>query len=135
MRRSDAQTVTLKPGEERDDLMFAIDLSALHTVSGHVAAADGGGTIESGTVQLTDSKDSTLSRRAQIQADGSFVLQWVPSGSYTLSVSNASTQAAGAGFRGGESSGAYQAFSESMTVSDSDVSDVGVSLTPAGGSQ
>ena len=80
---------TLKSGEERDDLQFVLDLSALHTVSGHVGATDQGN-IAAGMVRLTDSQDSSLSRMAMIQPDGSFVVQWVPAGTYTLAVSNAS---------------------------------------------
>ena len=56
---------------------------------GHVGATDQGN-IAAGVVRLTDSQDSSLSRMAMIQPDGSFVVQWVPAGTYTLAVSNAS---------------------------------------------
>lgn len=138
VRRSDAETVTLKSGEERDDLQFLLDLSALHTVSGHVGATDEG-TIEAGVVRLTDSQDSSLSRMAMIQPDGSFAVQWVPAGTYTLAVSGASNvPQQGLGRRGqqGQSSGtSYAPFQESLTVTDTDVSGVGVTLTPVTGSQ
>jgi hypothetical protein len=138
LRRSDAEVVTVKSGEERDDLQFTLDLSALHTVSGHVSAADSG-TIAGGVVRLTDTQDSSLSRMTMIQPDGSFILQWVPAGSYTLQVSNA-TDAPSATFgrRGQNPVGSvtmYAPFQESLTVTDSDVSGVGVTLNPASGSQ
>ena len=139
VRRTDAETVTLKSGEERDDLQFVLDLSALHTVSGHVGATDQG-SIAAGVVRLTDSQDSSLTRMGMIQPDGSFVVQWVPAGTYTLAVSNASNVPAPAFGRRGQnnssSSGtSYAPFQESLTVTDTDVSGIGVTLTPATGSQ
>ena len=136
VRRTDAQVFTMKPGEERDDVQFTVDLSALHTVSGHVGATDSG-SIVAGVVRLTDTQDSSLSRMAMVQPDGSFVVQWVPAGTYTLAVSNASNvpRAVFAGGRRGqqnESGGtSYAPFQESLTVADTDVSGVGVTLTPA----
>ena len=134
VRRSDADTITLKATEERDDLMFVLNLSALHTVSGHVGATDQGN-IATGVVRLTDSQDSSLTRVAMIQPDGSFVMQWVPAGTYTLAVSNASNVAAPAFGRRGQNSGSsgtnYSPFQESLTVTDTDVSGIGVTLTPA----
>ncbi len=137
VRRSDAQVITLKSGEERDDLQFVLDLSALHTVSGHVGAADQGN-IEAGVVRLTDTQDSSLSRMAIVQPDGSFVVQWVPAGTYTLAVSNASNvprQPFGRRGQPTEAGTNYAPFQESLTVTDTDVSGIGVTLTPATGSQ
>jgi hypothetical protein len=136
VRRSEAQVITLKSGEERDDLQFVLDLSALHTVSGHVGAADQGN-IEAGVVRLTDTQDSSLTRMAIIQPDGSFVVQWVPAGTYTLAVSNASNIPRQLGRRGQqtEAGTSYAPFQESLTVTDTDVSGIGVTLTPATGSQ
>ena len=89
-------------------------------------------------MRLTDSQDSSLSRMAMIQPDGSFVVQWVPAGTYTLAVSNASNvPSQGFGRRGQNSSSggtSYAPFQESLTVTDTDVSGVGVTLTPATGS-
>ena len=141
VRRSEAQTITLKSGEERDDVVFMMDLRSLHTVSGHVSAT-GGGTVASGTVRLTDSQDPTLTREGFVEPDGSFVVQWVPAGTYTLGVTNASSTASrvvfgGRGQRGGGGDGGtrFQSFQESLTVSDTDVTGVSVSLTPVTASQ
>ena len=137
IRQSEAQVIALKSGEERDDLQFVLDLSTLHSVSGHVGATDQGN-IAAGVVRLTDSQDSSLSRMAMIQPDGSFVVQWVPAGTYTLAVSNASNvPSQGFGRRGQNSSSggtSYAPFQESLTVTDTDVSGVGLTLTPATGS-
>jgi hypothetical protein len=132
VRRTDADTITLKSTEERDDLMFVLNLSALHTVSGHVGATDQGN-IATGVVRLTDSQDSSLTRMGMIQPDGSFVVQWVPAGTYTLAVSSASNVAAPAFGRRGQSTStgtSYAPFQESLTVTDTDVSGVGVTLSP-----
>ena len=124
--------VTLKSGEERDDVQFMMDLTSLHTVSGHVGATDTG-SIETGVVRLTDTQDSSLSRMAIVNTDGSFALQWVPAGTYTLAVTNASNVPRQLGGRRGQQNDpgtSYQPFSESLTVADTDVSGVGVNLTP-----
>jgi len=91
-------------------------------------------TIETGVVRLTDTQDSSLSRTAMIQPDGSFVVQWVPAGTYTLAVSNASNvprQAFGRRGQQTEAGTSYAPFQESLTVTDTDVSGIGVTLTPA----
>jgi hypothetical protein len=134
VRRTDAQVFTLKSGEERDDVQFTVDMSALHTVSGHVSATDQG-SIAAGVVRLTDQQDTSLARMAMVQQDGSFVMQWVPAGTYTLAVTNASDmprQAFGGGRRGQQqaSGTSYAPFQESLTVADTDVAGVGVTLSP-----
>lgn len=138
VRRSDAQVVTLKSGDERDDVQFVLDLTSLHTVSGHVGSTDDG-SVAAGMVRLTDQQDSSLTRMGMIEPDGSFVVQWVPAGTYTLAVSNASNvpSAMYGGRRGQSSSGgtSYQPFQESLTVADTDVSGVGVTLTPVTANQ
>jgi hypothetical protein len=108
-------------------------------VSGHVGSTDQNN-IAAGVVRLTDSQDSSLTRMAMIQPDGSFVVQWVPAGNYTLAVSNASNvPSQGFGRRqqqsDSSSSTSYAPFQESLTVTDTDLSGVGVTLTPATGSQ
>lgn len=131
IRRTDAQTVTVKAGEERNDLTVVLDLNSLHRVTGHVSAASG--TIGSGTVRLTDTTDSTLQRTATIGADGSFLLAYVPAGTYTLSVPFASSAVAGQGGRngGGRPSSSFAPFSETLSVTDGDMTGVDVTLTPA----
>ncbi len=136
VRRSDAQVVTLKSGEMRDDVQFMLDLSALHTVSGHVGSTDEA-TIAGGVVRLTDTQDSSLTRMAMIEPDGNFVVQWVPPGNYTLQISNASDMPAPSFSRRSppQSVTSYAPFQESLSVADSDISGVGVTLTPVAGSQ
>lgn len=141
VRRADAQVVSIRAGEERSDLSILLDLSTLHRVSGRVGAASG--TVASGTVRLVDSQDSTLSRTATITPDGTYALSYVPAGTYTLSVPFASTTAPvigpGRGFDGngngrGRSGGqgsSFQPFQETLTVTNTDLSDVNVTLMPS----
>ena len=89
VRKTEAQTVTLHAGEERGDMVLVMDLNSLHRVTGHVGATSG--SVASGTVRLVDTTDNSLSRVAQIGADGSYSLTYVPAGSYTLSVPFASS--------------------------------------------
>jgi hypothetical protein len=141
VRKSDATVITLGAGEERDDVQFQLDLRALHKVSGRVDAVSGS-TIGSGDVRITDSQDSSLTRTGPIGADGSYVLNYVPDGTYTLTVPNAGPAPApgargnpGGGGRGqGGSTTAsvsYQPFQETLTVSDGDVTGVNIELAPA----
>ncbi|SEG22093.1 hypothetical protein SAMN05421819_2254 [Bryocella elongata] len=135
LRRSDAQSITLHQGEERDDLQWVIDLHALHTVTGRVGATSGP-EPESGSVRLVDTTDSTLNRTAAIASDGTFTLSYVPSGNYTLSVNGASSNpmSGNGGRRGGQASTTpgttYQQYSGSLSVADTDVSGVSINLTP-----
>jgi hypothetical protein len=138
IRKTDAKAISVGPGEERDDVSFTLDLRALHTVTGHVAAVSGPA-VQSGSVRVVDAVDSTLTRTAQVNADGSFTLSYMPEGTYTLTATG-STQASnsngrfgrgGGGSTSSTSGGTFQAFSESLSVSDTDVSGVAINLAPA----
>jgi len=136
LRRSDAQSITIHLGEERDDLQWVIDLHALHNVSGRVGATSGP-EPQSGSVRLVDTTDGTLNRSAPIGSDGSFTLSYLPPGNYTLTVSGASSNPANgnnAGRRGGQSTTTpgttYQQYTGSLSVADTDVSGVSINLTP-----
>ena len=139
VRKVDATAITLGAGEERGDVIFQIDLRSLHKVSGRISAVSGGVSIGSGTVRLTDSQDPSLTRMGQIASDGSYVLSYVPAGTYTLTVPNAGPAGAGFGGRGGgrgrDTSStpgvSYQPYTATLTVADGDVAGVNVELTPA----
>lgn len=130
VRRTDATPIVLAAGEERNDVNVLLGLAALHNVSGIVSASSA--SVHSGTVNLTDQTDSTLNRTGTIAPDGSFVVPYVPAGNYTLRV-NASSQAASFG-RGGISSDPGVRFSPvqaSVTVADTDLTGLAVTVTPA----
>src|SRR5579875_3475239 len=131
LRRTDAAVVTLGTGEERDDLNMVLGLGGMHTVSGQVSSS--AASVRSGSVVLTDQTDSTLSRRGSINPDGTFAVPYVPPGTYTLRI-NASAQAPNNGRGGNSSSDAatrFQPLQESLTVTDSDLTGVSVTVTVA----
>jgi len=132
-RKADSKPVTVRVGDERDDIRMVLDLSALHTVSGHVSSPNPGQAIASGTVQIVDTTDSTVSAAGQIGVNGDFAIPFVSAGNYTLTVSQASTQAVSQqGFRGGRGQAPmFQQLQMALAVTDTDLSGVNVSLTAA----
>jgi hypothetical protein len=131
--RSAAKAVSVRNGEERDDMQLTVDLRSLRTISGHVSSSNSGQNVASGRVTLTDQSDSTLHILGVIDANGNFVIKYVPPGSYTLQIAGASTQANG-GYRGrGGSSGggvSFQSFSQPVVVTDADLSGFAATLNP-----
>jgi hypothetical protein len=83
-RKNDAASFTLSPGEERTGEDITIPLSKLHSISGVVAAASDGHLVSSGNVELISPEDKELVVDAEIANDGTFHLEAVPEGSYTL---------------------------------------------------
>ncbi len=136
MRRADAAAISLAAGEERDDVAVILGLAALHTVSGTVSAT--GAAVRSGSVTFTDQADATLTRTGVINADGSFLVPYLPAGNYALRV-NASAQRQGQGGRGGPSTPAptdavrFQPLRAAVTVADGDVTGVALTVTVASG--
>lgn len=141
-RKADAKAISVRAGDERTDARLVIDLRGLHTVSGHASSANPGEGVATGGVHLLDPTDSGLQIQSQIEADGSFKLKYVPPGTYMLRITGANSQAPTIGnFRGGRGGDrdnggsqpkgvAYQDFSTTITVSDTDVTGVAVSLVP-----
>ena len=131
--RSAAKPVSVRTGEERDDIQLTVDMRSLRTVSGHVSSSTSGQNVASGRVSLTDQSDTTLHILGAIDANGNFVIKYVPPGNYTLQIAGASTQANG-GYRGrGGSSGggvSFQQFSQPIVVTDTDLTGFAATLNP-----
>jgi hypothetical protein len=89
MRRSDAVPFKLSAGEERTGEDITIPLSKLHSISGIVTAVSDGHPINSGHLTLEDPTDKESVVDADIGSDGTFHLEGVPEGSYTLRIQNA----------------------------------------------
>jgi hypothetical protein len=85
---SDAVPVKLGPGEERSGEDITIPLSKFHSISGVVTAAGDGHTINSGHLAIEDPKDKEDVISAELGSDGTFHLEGVPEGTYTLRVQN-----------------------------------------------
>jgi hypothetical protein len=131
-RKTDAKPVSLKAGDERDDVRMVIDLRSLHTVSGTVLSSNPSQAVASGRVLLTDSIDPSLQVACSIQPDGSFTLRYVPAGNYTLRVEGASTNASTFRIVNGNagSSVSFQAFQQAQIVGDTDISGLALTLSP-----
>jgi len=133
--KADAKPINVRAGDERSDVRMVIDLHALRTVTGHATANSPGLSVASGRVSLTDSTDTTLQMQGTIDANGQFVVKYVPPGTYTLQVSGASTTPGSQfGNRGPRGTGStpgvsFQPFSQPVTVGDTDLSGVAVALT------
>lgn len=129
-RRTEAAAVTVAAGEERNDLSITMHLAALHSVSGTVSSA--GGPVRSGTVTLTDSTDGALNRTGNVNADGTFLVPYLPPGNYNLraAVSSGPLILARGQLPGtGSATVRFDPLEESLTVADSDIT--GLSLNVA----
>lgn len=84
--RDQGQVVKLGPGDDREDVNLVVNMTGLHSVSGHVASAVDHHAVNGGVVRLTDSNDSTLMRMASVDANGNYVVRWLPAGTYSLTV-------------------------------------------------
>jgi hypothetical protein len=134
--KADAKPINVRAGDERSDVRMVIDLHALRTVAGHATANSPGLSVASGRVSLTDATDPTLQLQGSIDANGQFTVKYVPPGTYTLQVAGASTtatnQPGNRGQRGQTTSGtSFQPLSQPVTVGDTDLSGVALTLTPA----
>ena len=136
-RKGETKAITVTAGEERNDVRLVIDLRGLHTVSGHVTSSDPNLRIASGRVTVADLNDHDLRLTGTIGTDGSFAVRYVPSGTYGLQVSGASTRSGGGRERDSQAAVGvlFQPASQAVTVTDTDVNDVAVTLTPVQSSQ
>jgi hypothetical protein len=143
--KASAKPITVRNGEERDDVRLVIDLRGLHTVSGQATSASSTQTVASGRVTLRDPTDPSLQLMGSIEPDGSFRVRYVPPGSYTLQIGGASTQASrvfgglgrgggrpGDGGTSGSGGTAFQPFTMPVTVTDSDLTGVAAPLIETG---
>ena len=89
VHRADAKPVTLRVGEELGDQEITFGLSRMRTVSGRVTALDDHHGINSATVKLVDTADKEFKRSAGVDAQGNYRVDFVPPGTYTLTVEDA----------------------------------------------
>ena len=85
-RLGDATPVEVTAGEDVPGVDIEIPTVGLHSIGGIVAMVGTGQSVSQGEVLLLDPKDKTELRTAEIQRDGSFQFNFVPSGNYLVRV-------------------------------------------------
>jgi carboxypeptidase family protein len=83
---SEAVPVKLGAGEEHSGEDITIPLSKFHSISGVVTAAADGHPINNGHLSIEDPTDKETVVDAELGSDGTFHLEGVPKGTYTLHV-------------------------------------------------
>ena len=124
MRKTDARVLEIHGGETIDGVDVQVALSGLRAVQGSVESKADGHMLNGGTVSLADASDASLTRTAAIDTDGTFRVEYLPAGNYTLTVrgEDRSTSAGGGGGR--QSMGPvtrYQSATEAVTIGDGDI--------------
>jgi Carboxypeptidase regulatory-like domain len=83
---SEAVPVKLGAGEEHSGEDITIPLSKFHSISGVVTAAGDGHPVNNGHLSIEDPKDKETVVDAELGSDGTFHLEGIPEGTYTLHV-------------------------------------------------
>ncbi|MDE3201393.1 MAG: hypothetical protein KGN79_10795 [Acidobacteriota bacterium] len=89
LRRKNASSVKIGPGEITTGQNIVIPLSGLYTVSGTLSALVDGHPPSHALVRLLYADDRSLLRQISADNDGSFSFAFIPQGNYILSVTNA----------------------------------------------
>jgi hypothetical protein len=135
----DAKPVKLTAGEEQTDQDITYNLAGLHTVSGTITSTEDHHPLNSGSVTLIDETDKTFRRSAGLESDGSFHVTFVPSGTYTMTVTNAADtvpedpekiETAQTVIQGTRTVRRYEKAEQPVMVADSDLSGQNVELKP-----
>ncbi len=133
-----ASPVTVADGEEHQDMDITFDLEGLHTIHGQIESSEDHHLLNAGLVVLEDQAHKDFRRSASVAADGSFTLEFVPQGSYGLTVSSASDNISGSNINVGLLSFAsehvathYKETHEILSVVDSDLMLPPVEVTPS----
>jgi hypothetical protein len=87
LRQSKATIFEIKGDEQVSGVDVRVDLNGLHSVKGRVATTENSCEIVMGFAGVRDAQDSEFNRTADVQPGGSFQIDYVPEGTYTLMVS------------------------------------------------
>ena len=137
--QANAKAVTLTAGQSVEGEDVTINLMSLHSVSGQIASVEDHHAINSGIISLTDANDKDFSRSASVNDDGTFMVRFVPPGTYTLKVEDAadtvpSTKKPSKGlvnFDSDETVKSYDDTKQPVIVGDDDVMGQNIELTPS----
>ncbi len=126
MRRADARTVEVHGGETIDGVDILVALNGLRTLRGTAQSKADGHALNAGMVFLNDTADSSITRVSSIDSEGAFRLEYLPAGTYSLTVQGEDRPTDGSARpgRGGGSGGnqtRYERATVAVTVGDHDV--------------
>ena len=139
--RSGAKTVSITQGEEHVGADITIPDRHLHSLVGHVYAANDNHALNKGDVSLTARADPSLHLKAPVRDDGSFHFDYLPGdAAYTLSVANAADatyKTGGSSFLGisvavPQVRQSYESATQDVLLGKDDNNTVRFSLAPAG---
>ena len=85
-RRKDAKVFEIRGDEQVMDGDFKIDPDGLHTLRGKVLASEDRHAPNGAMVRLREDGAKEVGRFVEIEEDGSFQINYLPPGSYTLEV-------------------------------------------------
>jgi hypothetical protein len=86
-RKSGAQTIDIRGDEQHSDTDIQVSLSGLHAISGKVTAGDNHHAVSRAWCVVEAGSD--FKRQSPLQTDGTFHIDYIPSGTYKLSILSA----------------------------------------------
>jgi hypothetical protein len=91
LHKKDAKTYELRAGDTVSGIEITLPLNGLHTIKG-IAAGKNGIVLNSGSLDLTDTVDDSITFHTTIRGEGEFAFYGIPEGSYTLKLTNGFTR-------------------------------------------
>ncbi|MGO4211421.1 hypothetical protein AB4Y89_07595 [Terriglobus sp. 2YAB30_2] len=88
-RKKNANIIKVSGTDEKSGITITIPTRGMHFVAGTVIQQENGMPVTGGNVQMVDEDDPTFMLNGQIAPDGSFRIDFVTPGQYTLRVMNA----------------------------------------------
>ncbi|MGA7155788.1 MAG: carboxypeptidase-like regulatory domain-containing protein [Acidobacteriaceae bacterium] len=138
LHKADGKPVTVHAGDEITGEDVTVNLTGMHSVSGRVVSAEDGHGLNAGAVELKDASDKDVMRGAALDASGNFTVEFVPPGTYNLTVTGGADTEPSKKVPTGlirfsmpDTVQSYEDGKQSVVVTDTDVTGVNVALQPS----